>query len=161
LTQNLKSKFISEIISWFDDVTCILKCGRRARCFRLADILRSPLSRRLEWRQCWSDRPQSRQCRPVVNFTSILQVAFVLIFFCQKTTKPKCNKRKAAQKTFTQKGAHKMLMKFTPWVNFTNILQRDLQAISFRQKIKKPNCKYIKAASSAVLMHRQGKTIYF
>ncbi len=32
----------------------------------------------------------------------------------KKITKPNCNKRKAAQRTFIQKGTSKMLMKFTP-----------------------------------------------
>jgi len=40
---------------------------------------------------------------PVVNFTNILRVAFVLIFLRQKIAKPNCNLKKAAQNTFVQK----------------------------------------------------------
>ena len=36
----------------------------------------------------------------VVNFTNILQVAFVLIYFCQKITNPNCKHIKAAPNTF-------------------------------------------------------------
>jgi len=48
-----------------------------------------------------------------VNFTNMLQVAFVLILFCQKITNPHCKLRKAAQKTFVQKYVHKMLVNLT------------------------------------------------
>jgi hypothetical protein len=48
-----------------------------------------------------------------VNFINILCATFALIFLCQKITKPKYNKRKAAQNTFIQKIVGKMLMKLT------------------------------------------------
>jgi len=50
---------------------------------------------------------------PEVNFTHILRAAYAAIFFSQKITKPNCKWRKAAQKTFVQKDACKMLVKFT------------------------------------------------
>jgi hypothetical protein len=52
--------------------------------------------------------------KSVVNFTNILQTAFVPVFFCQKITKPNFNYRIATQKTSIQKSAHKMLMKLKP-----------------------------------------------
>jgi len=52
---------------------------------------------------------------PEVNLTNILRAAFSLIIFCQKITKPNCNKRKAAKNTIIQKrAAYKMLVKLTP-----------------------------------------------
>jgi len=38
-----------------------------------------------------------------VHFTNILKVAFLLIFFCQKITKPNCDMSKALLNTFEQK----------------------------------------------------------
>ena len=42
-----------------------------------------------------------------VNFSNILRTTFALISLDQKTTKPNCNKRKASQNAFVQKGTHK------------------------------------------------------
>jgi len=39
----------------------------------------------------------------VVNFTAILRAAFAMIIFCQKSTKPNCYERKAAQSTFIKR----------------------------------------------------------
>jgi len=58
----------------------------------------------------------------VVNFTNILQTAFVLKLFYQKITKPNCNDRKASKNTFEQKVLNKILIELTHVVNFTNIL---------------------------------------
>ena len=50
----------------------------------------------------------------MVNFTNILQAAFEPISLRQKSTYLKCKYRKAAQKTFVRKFAHKILVKLTP-----------------------------------------------
>ncbi len=51
---------------------------------------------------------------PAVNFTNILQAAFVPIFLQQKITNPNCKHTKAAQNTLVKKAACEMLVKFTP-----------------------------------------------
>ncbi len=53
----------------------------------------------------WANGQVVAAAATVVNFINILQAAFVPLFFCQKITKPNCNKRKAACK---------ILMKLTP-----------------------------------------------
>jgi len=50
-----------------------------------------------------------------VSISSTFYASLLSQYFCaQKITKPKCNKRKAAQSNFVQKFVRKMLMKLTP-----------------------------------------------
>ncbi len=70
---------------------------------------------------------------PVVNFTNILQAAFVLISLCQKMTNLNCEQIIAAQNTFVQKAASKVYVKLTH---------------SLRLKRRKPIRKYKHRTSS-------------
>ncbi len=48
------------------------------------------------------------------SYCNILRALFSPIFFCQKITKPKCNREKLRNYLLYKKRAHKMLMKSTP-----------------------------------------------
>ncbi len=50
----------------------------------------------------------------MINFVNILGVHFLHKSALRSFFLVTCKKRKAAEKTFVQKGAHKMLMKLTP-----------------------------------------------
>ncbi len=52
---------------------------------------------------------------PWVNFINILNSLFLPTSFCQKITKPKCNREKLRKALSYEKCTHKMLMKSTPW----------------------------------------------
>ena len=54
---------------------------------------------------------------PGVNFTNIFRAAFPPISLCQKNTNLSHKYKKAAQKTFVQKAARKMVVKLTPGRN--------------------------------------------
>jgi len=68
-----------------------------------------------DWRSQWWS---------VVNFTNILQAVFVLIFFCQKITKPNCNWRKVVQNTFVQKSCSENAVEIDTWWELLHLRTR-------------------------------------
>jgi len=77
------------------------------------------------------NRPESKWCCSVVNFTNILQAAFSMILLARKLKSQNLSKEKLCKALSNKKGAHKMLMKLTPVVNFTNILRAAFESILF------------------------------
>ncbi len=75
---------------------------------------------------------------PCVNFTNILWAAFAPKSFCQKITNPNCKHIKAAQKTFIQKAAHKILVKLTPGLIFRKYFKEFLW-LQFGWEARYPN----------------------
>jgi hypothetical protein len=52
---------------------------------------------------------------PKVNFTNILQAAFVLIFFCQKLQNQTVSREKLHKTLSYKKAARKLLVNLTPY----------------------------------------------
>jgi len=76
---------------------------------------------------------------PVVNFINILRTAFAPIFFCQKTTEPIYNYKKAVY----EKWEHKMWVKMTPAVNFIYVLHVWFLYKIFGAKISNPKASFV------------------